>query len=372
MNRRLNIAVVIRNFVQSGGAERYAVEVTRRLSRKHMVTIYCQTCDPRLTEGLEVVQVPRYFIKPRWLNHFLFNIWARKLWRTQGHDRVWSHERHWEYNACVIHCPCYKTKFLEKGSLWLYYLKCLISLRHFTYVWMEALQFKAAPGRVLISVSDYITRNIRLCYPNSDLEILMAPPGVNPAHLLASAPKDGQTLEVLFVGTEFERKGLEHAIEGFAKADLKSKRLRIAGGGHQAPFLKIARSLGVEDQVDFLGLTSDIESLYASSHIFLFPTLNEPFGMAPLEAMAHGLPVILSSGKYNGFAETLNPDEAIFLENPKNHDSIRKALEHLASQRTWKTYHHSSLRVSQRMDWEQTSRQHEKALTHLLAPKPVD
>jgi glycosyltransferase involved in cell wall biosynthesis len=362
MTRRFSIAVVLRNFVLSGGAERYAVEVTRRLAQKHNVTVYSQTWDPGLEKEFNIIRVPRFFIKPRWLNHLLFARWAQKLWKKGDYDRIWSHERHWKFNTCVVHCPCYKTKFLDKRQLWLYYFKCLISLRHLFYVLIEAFQFRKKYEKNLVAVSSYITRNIQLCYPKSKLNILVAPPGVNPTHLRAHAPKPEKCFEVLFVGTEFKRKGLEFALRGFAAANLGQKRLRIAGGGDSTPFLHLVRDLGIEHEVEFLGMVSHVEELYSSSHVFLFPTLIEPFGMAPLEAMAHSLPVVTSSARYNGFTEHIRENEALVLNNPHDSNEIGQALEKLIQPDVWAIFSKSALNVSQRLNWDFTAQQNEKAL----------
>ncbi|HWL28293.1 MAG TPA: glycosyltransferase, partial [Burkholderiaceae bacterium] len=52
------------------------------------------------------------------------------------------------------------------------------------------------------------------------------------------------------------------------------------------------------------------------------PTLNDSFGMAPLEAMSYGLPVILSPRPWCGFAQYVRDGEAMVLDHPENHEQL--------------------------------------------------
>jgi UDP-glucose:(heptosyl)LPS alpha-1,3-glucosyltransferase len=117
---------------------------------------------------------------------------------------------------------------------------------------------------------------------------------------------DAHELAVLFAGTGFERKGLRYAVEA---AGLVAKdapvRLLVAGRGPAGPYARLARRMGVEDRVNFLGETGDIEALYAAADVFVLPTLYDPFPNACLEAMACGVPVVTT--RITGVAEIIDP-----------------------------------------------------------------
>lgn len=59
---------------------------------------------------------------------------------------------------------------------------------------------------------------------------------------------------------------------------------------------KVAKSLGIEDRVEFLDFISqeDMPALYKNARVFVYPSLYEGFGIPPLEAMNCGTPVIVS------------------------------------------------------------------------------
>jgi UDP-glucose:(heptosyl)LPS alpha-1,3-glucosyltransferase len=100
----------------------------------------------------------------------------------------------------------------------------------------------------------------------------------------------------LFVGSGFARKGLGGAIAGLALAREKSFGLVVAGRDvHQAQFEKQARASGIGERVKFLGGQQDVRPLYAAADCLVLPSRYEPFGSTVLEALAMGLPAIVSS-----------------------------------------------------------------------------
>ena len=118
----------------------------------------------------------------------------------------------------------------------------------------------------------------------------------------------GEDVVFAFVGSGFERKGLGCAIDALARANDARMRLVVAGQDRDAArFAAHARTLGVADRVTLLGGVDDVRPLYAAADCFILPTLYDPFPNAALEALAMGVPVILS--RRNGAAELVRPGE---------------------------------------------------------------
>ena len=70
----------------------------------------------------------------------------------------------------------------------------------------------------------------------------------------------------------------------------------LVGQGELKNYLKnLARKLEVEDQVKFLGFRSDVAEIYKIADAFIFPSKREGLGLAAIEAMASGLPLITSN-----------------------------------------------------------------------------
>ena len=130
---------------------------------------------------------------------------------------------------------------------------------------------------------------------------------------------------VLFVGNAWGRKGLDSALDALEHPGLEDLRLVVVGTGNPAPFMK-ARTEHLRRRVAFVGpRATDVERYYAMSDVFLLPTLYEPFGLVVLEAMATGIPAIVSASA--GVAELLHDGvDSLLLEDPTNAGEIAQCL----------------------------------------------
>ena len=103
---------------------------------------------------------------------------------------------------------------------------------------------------------------------------------------------------VFFVGRMVHEKGAHLLVEALAKARKRIPEIRlvIVGGGDTAPLKSQAEELGVTDYVTFTGYVPDdfLLRLYRVIDVACYPSLYEPFGIVALEAMAAGIPVIVS------------------------------------------------------------------------------
>lgn len=124
-----------------------------------------------------------------------------------------------------------------------------------------------------------------------------------------------QQLVALFVGSEWERKGLEPVIRALATAPDWS--LVVAGSGDEASYRALADGLGVGERVRFAGATSDIQRLYQMSNAFVLPSSYETFSLVTFEAAASGLPILATAvsgvrellvDAHNGFLIDREPD----------------------------------------------------------------
>ena len=168
-----------------------------------------------------------------------------------------------------------------------------------------AERFCFRQGRVQLfgAVSPGVQRELNTCYPG--IPMTLTPNGVDADRF---APNDAVRVAVraalgaaatdvigIFVGGDWRRKGLAVAIEALATASSKTEarlRLWVVGDGDPSPFRALARSLGVEESVLFLGRRRDVERYLRGADIFVFPTSYETFSIASYEAAATGLPVL--------------------------------------------------------------------------------
>lgn len=103
--------------------------------------------------------------------------------------------------------------------------------------------------------------------------------------------------------------------------------LVVAGALERSPYPDIAKQLGVDDRVFFLGKVKEIDVLMRSVDMFVFPSRYEAHPLVLLEAMASGLPSIVS-GTFG--ASEFMADGGFILDDPDDHVQLATYMEILA------------------------------------------
>jgi UDP-glucose:(heptosyl)LPS alpha-1,3-glucosyltransferase len=144
------------------------------------------------------------------------------------------------------------------------------------------------------------------------------------ARKLLGVPVEGQY--VLFVANDYARKGLSTLVE--ALRGLDGVRLLVVGHPGQIKcYQLVTRALGLQERVHFLGTLQALAPAYFAANVLAHPTLEDSFAMVVLEAMAHGLPVVVSSGAYCGISSLLTHNaDALILEHPQDANALQQAL----------------------------------------------
>jgi glycosyltransferase involved in cell wall biosynthesis len=137
----------------------------------------------------------------------------------------------------------------------------------------------------------------------------------------------GDQVRLLCVGRLSPQKGHRYLLEampGIVTAFPKT-RLQIAGAGPLEPWLRaLARDLGVEQHVDFLGVRDDVGSLMRSAHVLVMPSLWEGLSIVALEALAAGLPTVTSD--IPSMREAFGDTGAAVLVAPRSPDQMAAAV----------------------------------------------
>lgn len=101
--------------------------------------------------------------------------------------------------------------------------------------------------------------------------------------------------------------------------------LLFAGDGPlEGELRKLAGRLGVDRYVRFIGFLPDIHPLLGATDLLVHPSLGEGFGLAPLEAMGHGLPVVAS--RVLALAEVIEEDKSGLLVPPEEPGQLADAI----------------------------------------------
>jgi glycosyltransferase involved in cell wall biosynthesis len=142
-------------------------------------------------------------------------------------------------------------------------------------------------------------------------------------------------LRLVSVGTVVPRKGHRTLLDGLAGVDAPW-RLDVCGAepdrGHAAALRRRAADLGVADRVRFHGRVSDdaLAARLRGSHLFALPSTYEGYGIAYLEAMRAGLPVVAS--RAGGAREFVDGENGVLVD-PGDAGAVRAAVSRFAGDR---------------------------------------
>ena len=336
MSPRLRIAVLSRRFDPAGGgAERYAIALVQQLASRHEIHVFAQEFLIEIP-GVVNHRVPRFLTRPRWLNLGWFSTWTH--WQTRhGFDIVHSHEAVSHGNIQTIHVrPIRATRFAgisgwRRVKRW---LDLLISPRLAFYFWIEAARLK--PDRCLIAVSEALRDDVAAAYPALNGKIDVLPPGVAPAQpgsdREATRACHGIPVEaplLLFIAGDYDKKGLPALQQ--ALISHPGAHLLVVGNANYIPAARRrALELGIAERIHFAGVLADPAPAYRAADLLAHPTLEDTFGMVVVEAMAYGLPVIVSAAPWCGISATLiDGEDALLLPDPRDSDRLAQLIGRL-------------------------------------------
>ncbi len=239
------------------------------------------------------------------------------------------------------------------------------SLYHRSVLAVERRQFQPSNYRKILAVSSEVKRDIMATYNVPDEKISVIYNGVDhnrfhPRHRNSARerirgqwkiPREAPL--VLFVGNGFERKGLDRLVKIWGAPQLANAYLLVVGEDAQkGRYASWARSQAA-GRILFAGRQNDIESYYGAADLLALPALQEAFGNVVLEALASGLPVLVSD--VVGAAEVLegelkqgvlrSPDNAeefatriLLLSDPARHPILSEKARRLGERYSWKNH----------------------------------
>ena len=371
----MRIAFLSRHFdPQGGGAERYSVAVAEELAQRHEVHVFAQAFGSANPNGWVPHKIPGPLRRPRWVNQLWFAL--ATAWLThRGFDVVYSHEHSWHGNVQCFHVLPIRHSLLNNRHGWRKawrILKILTSPRLLAYWWLEGARLKGVTSgkRAALAVSEALRKTLEQTYPAALGQVSVIPPGV-----IVSAPKSAQDQVsaraalglpmnarlALLVANDPLRKGLKTLIQALG---LLPAEWKLVIAGHIPPlwaYRALAEQAGVLERILFLGPQKDLRSAYHAADVLAHPTLEDTYGMVVLEAMANGLPVVVSGLPYCGIsAELVHGTHALVLQDPTNAPALAHALQTLVDQpelsQSLASHAHA---WAEQKTWAQCARAHE-------------
>ncbi len=197
--------------------------------------------------------------------------------------------------------------------------------------YLRATQYSIERSDVVTAVSRYLAD-----YTRSEMgvkrDIMVVPNAVDHARF---TPRDSPELRqryahpdeklVVHVSNFRPVKRVEDVIRTFARVaeGVGARLLMIGDGPERQKALELAADLNIGGRVSFLGSFPRVEDVLAISDLFLLPSTEESFGLAALEAMSSGVPVVAS--RVGGIPEVVVDGETGFLCAPKDTQAMAAA-----------------------------------------------
>ena len=308
MDPRVRLALIRQRYNPYGGAERFIEKAIAALQRTHTeVTLITRAWKKEDSRRTLIVDPP---YSGRLWRDASFSRGVRALLEREHFDLVQSHER---IPGCDIYRAGdgvhrqwldYRLKHAqasERLGIWL-------NPYHWYVRAAERSMFEHPGLRAVICNSQMVAIEIRRHFSIAAEKLHVIYSGVDlehfhPGHRRAmreAARKEfrckNEDTVFSFVGSGFARKGLATAIDALAATGRHDMKLVVAGHDRTAGrFTAQSARAGVGNQVIFLGGREDVRSVYAASDCFILPTRYDPFPNAALEALAMGVPAIVSS-----------------------------------------------------------------------------
>lgn len=377
----MRIAVISPFVDRRHGTERSVAELVDRLSRLYhdQIQLYAQSVSdmdlkPVIPQGAiqnggivwhrvstlpgpHLVQFLGWFLMNRWVR------WARKLAGRQTPEVVFSPGINaLDADVILVHAVFHRLAELQTASDraglrgWhrkLYYaLLCQLERRIY------------GDDRVMLAaVSKHTAEQLKRYFGRGDVAVI--PNGVDVEHFSPSliAPlRDAARKQwhgspeptvLLMIGNDWRNKGLATLLAAMANCKELPLRLLVVGLDEQTPFRAQAAAAGVLERVKFCAPVADVRSLYAAADILVAPSLEDSFNLPVLEAMACGLPVIVSPKA--GVSEWLaHGFDALLLKDPESASELGEAVRALAvGSQLRRTLAENAVATARKFSWDE-------------------
>ncbi len=338
----MKLAFCLFNYDGHGGLSKDFIAVaTEALKRGHSVDVYTQSWRGEKLKGLSI-----HLVKSLgWTNHgrskrfaalALAAIEKRDIDCVLGFNRMQGLDYYF----------CADSSFIQKarrshGALYRF------TARYRCFSALESSVFATNKKTRIFNLAPSLRDEYQTVHGTQDNRFIDVPPAVDVIGLSAlretfSADAFRAELGVkpeerllLMVGSSFVTKGVDRSIRALAALNTKEKKkskLFIVGQGREAPLKKLAKTLDVEEQVFFIGPSERVFEWMLSADLLLHPSRVEAAGSVIVEALACGLPVLVSDSCGFSFHVERAVAGKQIKNNPYNQETFNALLLNARSQ----------------------------------------
>ncbi len=323
------LALLLYRYFPFGGLQKDFLGIANELAdRGHQIRVYTRSWEGDIPNNIDIIELG----EKGFSNYSKNKIYASKTKETIKDflpDIVFGFNKIPGLDLYFAADTCFAKQSLRKNPL----QKC--TRRYKQSMAFEKEVFSKDSQTKILLLNQNQSQDFKDVYDTQDERLTIIPPGIEKnwntqesldIHKYFNLPEKEPI--ILFVGSDFSRKGLDRAILGISHLSKinKSATLVVIGDDDKNPYKRLVNKLSLKEKVIFLGPRKDVASFMKSSDILVHPAREEAAGNIVIEALVSGLPSLVSSEV--GFSsEVLKYQSGFVVEGIFNQEKFNQLLE---------------------------------------------
>jgi UDP-glucose:(heptosyl)LPS alpha-1,3-glucosyltransferase len=174
---------------------------------------------------------------------------------------------------------------------------------------------------------------------------------------------------ILLVGNDWKKKGLPCLVEAVARLHNANLWILVRGEDGSSSYRDLFRGAGLENRFRLLPPVPEIEAHYAAADLYVGPSLEDSYAFPPLEAMACGVPAIVSSQM--GVSEIITHGvDGFILDDPRDSKKLAELIALLYSDKALRQrVGEAAAKTAQEYTWDKNTRQLDELFREVLRRK---
>ena len=300
----MKIAFAVSVFFEFGGVQRDLLRIAKECRRRgHEVHVFTGQWDAPREPGIHIHELDTWALSNHARNARLGRQVQAAVKAAGDFDCVVGFTKLPGLDIYYGGDPCFAARLADEKPGFYRWLP-----RYRAFLAQETAVFKAGGDTEILLIAHDEAERFKGYYGTEPARLHLLPPGLNRERLFKDVPDEAgrralrsefylgnDDFLILNIGSRFRTKGVDRMLLALQAlpAELQARSaLVVVGGDRAAPYLKLAKRLGIADRVFFPGARDDVARFYYAADLLLHPAYTENTGTTLLEAIACGLPVL--------------------------------------------------------------------------------
>lgn len=355
----MQLAFCIYKYFPYGGLQRDFLQIARACHAKgHKVRVYVMQWQGDKPTEFDIILVPKKGLSNHSRNLAYYH-WIKDHLQTHPVDCVVGFNKMPGLDVYFAGDTCFAEKVSHKGFFYRLSKRC----KH--YLAFEDAVFNPQHDTKIMVLTKQQISDFEKYYHTQASRFVLLPPGIakDRQYHIDSPIKRQQFRQanhiaqdafvIVQIGSDFKRKGVDRtliAIAALPEALKKQVCYLVVGQDKPDNYQKMAKQLGIFNQVRFFSGRDDIPDFLFSADLLLHPARQEAAGMVLIEALAAGVPVIVTG--IAGYAYHITDANAgVVLSEPFDQSELNSTLENaITNQAQRAAWHHNAIEYGQNAD----------------------